>query len=58
MTREQQILSIAQRKAARGIGADEQYVALNAARDKRKRKRERNFKNMLSGGTKQVILLP
>lgn len=58
MNREQEILSTAARKAARGIDAAQQYEDLNRARDKRKRKRERNFRHMLSGGTKQVVLLP
>jgi hypothetical protein len=58
LNREQQILNTTRRKVAQGVSSDQQYADLNAARDKRKRKRERNMKTLLSGGYKQVILLP
>lgn len=58
LNREQQILSTARRKVAQGVSTEQQYADLNAARDKRKRRRERNIKILLSGGCKQVILLP
>lgn len=57
MNREQQIINTTQRKVYQGVSADQQYADLNAARDKRKRRRERNFKTLLSGGYKQVLLI-
>lgn len=57
MNREQQILQTAQRKVAQGVSAEQQYADLNAARDKRKRRRERNLKTLVSGGYKQVLLI-
>ncbi len=57
MNRETQILSTARRKLAQGYSVDEQYSALNAARDKRKQRRERNFKNMVAGGDARIPIL-
>ena len=48
--REIRILEIASRKARRGVSVDEQYATLNAARDKRARRRDRNLRNMAAGG--------
>lgn len=58
MNREQEIINVTRRKVAQGVSAEQQYADLNAARDKRKKRRERNIKTLLSGGYKQVILLP
>jgi hypothetical protein len=55
--REQEILSITERRVAQGLDAAEQYAILNKARDKRNRRRERNRKNMLGGGCANIILL-
>lgn len=57
MNREQQILSTARRKVAQGVNTEQQYADLNAARDKRKRRRERNVKVMLAGGYKQIPII-
>lgn len=57
MNREQQILSTTQRKVGQGVSAGEQYADLNAAREKRKRKRSRNMQTILSGGYKQIPIL-
>lgn len=57
MNREQQIIGITRRKVAQGFSAEEQYAALNAAREKRKRKRAKNVEQMMSGGVKQVLIL-
>jgi len=57
MTRETQILSIIERKTAQGVSAGQQYARLNAARDRRKRRRERNSKIMLAGGYKQIPII-
>lgn len=57
MNREQEIITITQRKVGRGVSADEQYANLNAAREKRKRKRTRNVQVILSGGYKQIPIL-
>ena len=55
--REWEILSTSARKSARNISASQQYRDLNAARDKRKRRRERNVKTLLAGGYKQVLFI-
>jgi len=57
LSREQQILTTVQRKLVQGVSAEEQYAELNWAREKRKRRRERNLKILLSGGYKQVPLI-
>jgi hypothetical protein len=40
-----------------GMSPHVQYAALNKARDKRKRRMERNLKVMLAGGLTQVPVL-
>ncbi len=57
MNREQQILQTVQRKVAQGVSAEQQYADLNTARNKRKKRRDRNFKTLLSGGYKQVLFI-
>jgi len=55
--REQQILSIVERKTAQGVSVGQQYSDLNAARDKRKRRRARNLEIVLAGGYKQIPII-
>jgi len=57
VNRDEQILSIAKRKMRQGISIDQQYATLNRARDKRKRRRARNLKLLLSGGNAHVPLI-
>lgn len=45
------IESIARRRVHQGEGVNAQYARLNAARDKRLRRQQRNQRNMLTGGT-------
>jgi hypothetical protein len=51
------IILSSQRKVAQGINAAEQYAALNEAREKRKERRQRNIRTILSGGYKQIPII-
>jgi hypothetical protein len=44
-------------KQTQGFTPEIQYSALNAARDKRKRRAERNLKIIMSGGCKQIPII-
>lgn len=45
------------RAARQGFSPDEQYVALNAAREKRKNRKQRNLKQLIAGGHQIPLLL-
>lgn len=47
----------AAKKVAQGYSLDEQYRKVNAARDKRKARRERNMRQAISGGYKNIPII-
>jgi hypothetical protein len=57
-SRTERILDTARRKVGQGFDVNQQYAAVNAARDKRRRRGERNLKRMLAGGFRIPILKP
>lgn len=46
-----------EKKVEQGYSLDEQYRKVNAARDKRKARRERNMRQAIAGGYKNIPII-
>lgn len=57
ISREKQLLQTVARKTRQGFSVDEQYAAVTAARDKRKRKKEKRFAQVMAGGWANIPII-
>ena len=57
VNREKQLLSTVKRATRQGFSADTQYDAVKAAREKRKKKAQRNQEQVMAGGWTNIPII-